>query len=69
MVSAQDIGASLISAVVLVVILSAFWPLLPTSGAFSSISWQLRAVIISVAVLIVVGPGQVAYDLITDSGW
>jgi uncharacterized membrane protein YjjB (DUF3815 family) len=69
MASAQDIGKSLIFAVALVVILSALWPLFPTSGPFSSISWQLRAVLILVAALIVVGPGQVAYDIITDSDW
>ena len=69
MVSANQIGESIIYPVLIVTVFSFLWPILPKEGLFSPLSWQLKAAIIFFSGLVVIGPGQVAYDLITDSRW
>jgi len=69
MVTANQIGESVVYALMIAVIFSFLWPILPKQGVFASLSWQLKAAIIVFSGLVVIGPGQVAYDFITDSGW
>jgi hypothetical protein len=69
MISPSTIAKSIGSALLLALIFSFIWPLLPKEGVFSGLSWQLRAAVIAICGLIVIGPGQVAYDMVTDSGF
>lgn len=69
MVTANQIGGSVVYALMIGVIFSFLWPILPKEGLFASLSWQLKAAVVLFSGLVVIGPGQVAYDLITDSGW
>jgi hypothetical protein len=69
MVSASEIGQSVILSVLLIIIFAQFWPLLPKQGLFSDLSWQLKTAVIIISGLLVIGPGQVAWEMITDSGY
>jgi len=69
MATANQIGESVVYSLLIVVAFSFLWPLLPKEGLFASLSWQLKAAIILFSGFVVIGPGQVAYDFITDSGW
>lgn len=69
MVSPEEVGRTVLVAILVVVILSYLWPHMPTIGAFSDVTWQLEAVAAVILGFIVIGPGRVAYDLIVDSGF
>lgn len=66
MISPKEIGASIVSAVLLLVIFSHLWPLLPKEGMFSDISFGLMAVVGVVAGLIVIGPGKIGMSILSE---
>jgi hypothetical protein len=68
MISPSKIAKSAIGAAIFAIIFSYLWPLLPKTGVFSSLSWQLQTAVVILCGLVVIGPGQVAYEIITDSG-
>jgi hypothetical protein len=69
MVTYNQIGGSIVYAFFIVIVFYFLWPILPKEGIFGPLSWQLKAAIIFFSWLVVIGPGRVAYDLITDSSW
>lgn len=69
MATGPQIGSSLLFAFVLVSIFSSFWPELPKNGVFGGLSWQVKSAVVIISGLLVIGPGRVAKDLLTDSGW
>lgn len=66
MVTGPQIGRSLLFAFVLVVVFSFLWPELPKRGIFGGLSWQIKSVVVIISGLLVIGPGRVAKDLLTD---
>lgn len=69
MVSANEVGWSVLYVLTVAIILTIIWPYLPTTGAFSQLRWELKAVAVVVLGFLVIGPGRVAYDLIVDDGY
>lgn len=67
MISPSKIVGSVLGALVVALILSYLWPLMPKTGSFSNLSWQLRTGAVVICGSLVVGPGRVAYEMITDS--
>ena len=61
-----NIGESVLRAVVVVLILAALWPFLPSSGLFSQILETIEAVSDFVIPAIVVGAPAVAYYLLSN---
>ncbi|WP_152422367.1 hypothetical protein [Halorubrum californiense] len=68
MVTGQQIGGSLLSVLVFITVFAFLWPYLPKEGVFGSLSWQLKAAVVLISGFLVIGPGQVAWDILTDSG-
>ena len=69
MANATKIGQSIVGSFLLVVIFSKFWPHLPKEGSLGVVSWGLLAVVGVISGWIVIGPGQVALEMFTDSGF
>lgn len=61
------IGESVLLVLLVVLVLSALWPFLPSSGPFSQIPNTIEAAIPFVITAIVIGAPSVAYYLL--SGW
>lgn len=64
---ARQIGASIVGAIVLVVLAAAFYPLIPQSGPFG-IRGSFEQVIPIAIASIVVGSGAVGWYLLQDMG-
>lgn len=69
MATGKQIGQSLLFSLVLVIVFAFLWPYLPKEGAFGSLSWQLKAAIVVISGFLVIGPGRVAWEMMTDSGF
>lgn len=62
----EDIGRSVLGALVVVLILATLWPFLPSSGPFSQIPKAIEAVSGFVIPAVVIGAPAVAYYLLRE---
>jgi hypothetical protein len=69
MVTASEIGKSVIGSILLVIIFAYLWPHLPKEGIWRGLSWQIKAAVVFISGMLVIGPGRVALEMVTDSGW
>jgi len=67
MVTGEQIGRSLLYAFVFITVFAFLWPYLPKEGIFGSLSWEIKAVVVLISGSLVIGPGQVALDILTGS--
>ena len=63
------VAKSLLAALVLSAVFSAFFPLMPTTGMFASLTPFWKAAAVFILGVIVVGPGRIVYELFTGSGF
>ncbi|TKR25755.1 hypothetical protein [Natronomonas salsuginis] len=69
MSTASEIGKSVIGSVLLVIIFAYLWSYLPKEGIWGGLSWEIKAVVVFISGMLVIGPGKVALEMVTDSRW
>lgn len=66
MVEPEDIGRSVLAALILSAIAGAFWPYIPKTGTFGSLSLGLKGVLAFLIGAVVVGAAQVGLSLLSE---